>query len=385
MKPTSVIFLIVSILLACLGFLLCMTATSLATEQGIGLFAQIGDDDDNYIATHSFTDEELKKIVVKVSDVRVNVIGGAEESRIELVNFMNNSYSIQPGRSTLQISDNSGITGIVDIDNFKINFHGFRDYLHYLSDYIAGKPQKDRVLNIYITDEADLVNFNITVGDGDISISHMQADCDYKIILANGVVDIENVTTDSSIQIESTESSNIELNNVTTDELRIMSPESECFITVSSTTFSRAMYIEAKTGDIVYDRVEDDFAGLDVKFEAPGNTISVYGENYSDSYVEFNAPIDGEQNADPGTETDPEQNLDPDDTLSADDTSVPEDSSDPEEITGEPSEEEETTAEEEVTTEPEDIGDLEDEESSTVTIPANSLTIIIADGKIEVK
>ncbi|MBQ4140861.1 MAG: DUF4097 family beta strand repeat protein [Clostridia bacterium] len=381
MKPTSVIFLIVSILLASVGFLLCMTATSLATEQGIGLFTQIGDDDDNYIATETFTEEELKKIVVKVSNVRVNIIGGADESRIELVNFMNNSYQIQAGRSTLQISDNSGITGIIDIDNFKINFHGFRDYLHYLFDYIAGRPQKDQVLNVYLTDEADLVNFNITVGDGDITISNMTTDCDYKIVIDSGVVDINNVNTDSSIQIESTESSNIEINNVYTDEIRIVSPESECFINISETTFSRAMYVEAKSGDIVYDRVEEDFAGLDVKFEALGNTISVFGENYSDSYVEFNAPVDGEENPDQNPDTDPEPTPDTD--------PVPEDTTSPEEETTAPEggeEGDDTTAEEEETTKPEDIGDLEEEENnSSITIPANSLTIIIADGKIEVK
>ena len=381
MKPTSVIFLIVSILLASVGFLLCMTATSLATEQGIGLFTQIGDDDDNYIATETFTEEELKKIVVKVSNVRVNIIGGADESRIELVNFMNKSYQIQAGRSTLQISDNSGITGIIDIDNFKINFHGFRDYLHYLFDYIAGRPQKDQVLNVYLTDEADLVNFNITVGDGDITISNMTTDCDYKIVIDSGVVDINNVNTDSSIQIESTESSNIEINNVYTDEIRIVSPESECFINISETTFSRAMYVEAKSGDIVYDRVEEDFAGLDVKFEALGNTISVFGENYSDSYVEFNAPVDGEENPDQNPDTDPEPTPDTD--------PVPEDTTSPEEETTAPEggeEGDDTTAEEEETTKPEDIGDLEEEENnSSITIPANSLTIIIADGKIEVK
>ena len=45
----------------------------------------------------------------------------------------------------------------------------------------------------------------------------------------------------------------------------------------------------------------------------------------------------------------------------------------------------ETTTQEE-TTEPEDIGDIDEEENnSSVTIPANSLTIIIEDGKIEVK
>ena len=255
MKPTSVIFLIVSILLACVGFLLCITASSMATEQGIGLFSFVGDEDDNYVATQTFTEEDLKKIVIKVSDVNVNVIGGAEESKIELVNFMNNSYNIQAGRATLQISDNSGITGLIDLENFKINFGGFRDYLHYLFDFIEGNEKKEQILNVYLTDEADLVNFNITVGDGDITLSHMQTECDYKIVLANGVVEIDNVTTDSSIQIESTESSNIEIKNTVTDELRIMSPKSECYIEIASTTFSRAMYIEAKSGDVVYDRV----------------------------------------------------------------------------------------------------------------------------------
>ncbi len=371
MKPTSVIFLIVSILLACVGFLLCITASSLATEQGIGLFTQIGDEDDNYVATQIFTEEDLKKIVVKVSNVNVNVIGGAEESKIELVNFMNNSYNIQAGRSTLQISDNSGITGIIDLENFKINFGGFRDYLHYIFDYIEGNEKKVQTLNVYLTDEADLVNFNITVDDGDITVSNMQTDCDYKIVLANGVVEIDGVTTDSSVQIESTVSSNIEIKNTVTDELRIMSPKSECFIEISETTFSRAMYVEAKSGDIVYDRVEEDFAGLDVKFEALGNTISVFGENYADTYVEFNAPVSDDPSVTP---TDPE----PDETLPEEsETAAPEETEEPAEG--------ETTAEEE-TTEPEDIGDIEDEEdNTTVTIPANSLTIIIAEGKIEVK
>ena len=369
MKPTSVIFLIVSILLACVGFLLCITASSMATEQGIGLFTQIGDEDDNYVATQIFTEEDLKKIVIKVSNVNVNVIGGAEESKIELVNFMNDSYNIQAGRSTLQISDNSGISGIIDLENFKINFGGFRDYLHYLFDFIEGNEKKEQILNVYLTDEADLVNLNITVGDGDITLSDMQIDCDYKIVLASGVVDIANISTDSSVQIESTVSSNIEIKNTVTDELRIMSPKSECFIEISDTTFSRAMYVEAKSGDIVYDRVEEDFAGLDVKFEALGNTISVFGENYADSYVEFNAPVSGDPSTTP--------------TLPENEETLPEESE-----TTAPAEDvipnDEMTSEEE-TTEPEDIGDIEEENNTSVTIPANSLTIIIAEGKIEVK
>lgn len=368
MKPTSVIFLIVSVLLACVGIMLCMTATSLANEQGIGLFDQVGDGEDNYVHYETFAEEELKKIVIKVSDVKVNVIGGAEESKIELVNFPNNSYQIQAGRSTLQISDNAGISGIVDIENLKINFNGFRDYLHYVFD----DSVKEKSLNLYLTDNADLVNLNITTTTGDITVSDLTTDCDFKVVISNGVVDFRDVITESSVQIEATDSANINIDNVNADEIRIMSPNSECFVDITDTTFSRAMYIEVKSGDVYYDRVESNFAGLDVKLEAPGNTISVYGDNYSDSYVEFNAPIKGNQNNDPPV-TEPV----PDETTSAEEVTTAPDTT----------EVEETTAPEETTSEPEDIGDIEDEEenNTSVSIPANSLTVIIGDGSIEIK
>ena len=367
MKPTSVIFLIVSVLLACLGVILCMTATSIANEQGIGLFDQVGDGDDNYVHYETFAEEELKKIVVKVSDVKVNVIGGAEESKIELVNFPNNAYQIQAGRSTLQISDNAGISGIIDIENLKINFNGFRDYLHYVFD----DSVKEKSLNLYITDNADLVNLNITTTTGDISVSNFNTDCDFKIVISEGVVDFRDVVTESSVQIEATESANINIDNVVADEIRIMSPSSECFLDITDTTFSRAMYIDVKAGDVYYDRVESNFAGLDVRLEAPGNTISVYGESYSDSYAEFNAPLKGDQSNNQTAQPAPDET-----------TPVEEETTGSAEIP-----EGDETATEETTSEPEDIEDIEKEEqsNSSVSIPANSLTIIIGDGSIEIK
>ena len=369
MKPTSIIFLIVSVLLACIGLVLCMTASSIANEQGISLFVQVGDGEDNYVHTEEFAEDELKKIVVKVSDVKVNVVGGAEKSRIELVNFPNNSYQIQSGRSTLQISDNAGISGIIDLENLKINFNGFRDYLHYVFDDSA----KEKSLNIYLTDNADRVNFNISSTTVDISVSELTTDCDFKLVISNGVVDFRDVVTQSSIQIEATESANINIGNVNADEIRIMSQNSECFLDITDTTFSRAMYIEVKSGDVYYDRVEQDFAGIDVKLEAPGNTISVYGDNYADAYTELNAPLNGDKNNNPTT-TEPvtEDTVSPDEESTAAETETGDD---------------EITADEEITSAPENIGDIEEEEenNSSISIPANSLTIIIGDGSIEIK
>ena len=76
MKPTSVIFIIVSVLIICLGVLLCITANSMAADMGIPIFAQTGDAENNYTTTEVFESEELKKIILNFSDVKINIYGG---------------------------------------------------------------------------------------------------------------------------------------------------------------------------------------------------------------------------------------------------------------------------------------------------------------------
>lgn len=350
MKPTSVIFLIVSILLACVGILLCMTASNMATQQGISIFSQVGGEDDNFVTTEELSTKELKKIVVKVSDVDVNVYGGQESARVELVNFSNGGYSYQLNRSTLQISDNAGIGGIIDIDNLKINFNGFRDYIYYF-EY----KDKAKSVNIYLTDDTDLVNFVITTSAGDITLSNLDIDCDYKITSANGHISLSEISTTSAVQIESTESANIDITAVEANEYRIMGFET--FMNITDSTFTRAMYINVETGDIVYDRVESDFANLDVVLQSQLGSITVFGGQHTDVFSELNAPKDETPTTPPESDTDTDTDEDGGET--GEDVS------------------EDTTVEDE--------GGEDGDINETLVIPANTLTIIIAEGNIEVK
>lgn len=363
MKPTSVIFMIVSILLACLGILLCMTASNMATQEGISIFSQVGGEDDNFVTTEELDTSELKKIVLKVEDVDVNVYGGAEASKVELVNFSNGSYTYQLNRSTLQISDNAGISGIIDIDNLKINFNGFRDYIYYF-EY----KDKAKSVNVYLADDVDLVNFVITTSGGDINLSELELDCDYKITTSSGHVSLSNVTTTSSVQIESTESSNIDIVNVDANEYRVLA--FEAFLNISESTFSRAMYVNVETGDIVYDRVESDFSGLDVALQSISGSITVFNNQYTEIYSELNAPKDepalppatDEPADEPTDEPADDENVSDGEELEGDDTAVGEADSD---------------------VEPDEEG--EDDINQSLVVPANTLTIIIAEGNIEVK
>ncbi len=281
MKPSSVIFLIVSILIICLGVLLCITANSMATDMGIPIFAQTGDEENNFSTTEVFESDELKKVVLNFTDVNINIYGGAEEEKIELVNFTDGTYVYSLSKSTLQIYENSGITSFIDLDNFKIYFNGFRDYLHHYK-----YRGKQRVVNLYLKNEADIIKFDITTQSGNITVKDLSLGCDYKITTSTGILSLENITTDSNIALESTKESTIELKNVSARAFEINAVTG--YATLSNSTFTHKLLANIASGSFEYDRVETDFAGFNVELSAPNGTLRVWDTEYSSYFSEIN-------------------------------------------------------------------------------------------------
>lgn len=281
MKPTSVIFLIVAVLIICLGVLLCITGNSMATDMGISIFAQTGDDENNFSTTETFDSAELKKIVLNFTDVNVNIYGGADEEKLELVNFTDGTYVYSLSKSTMQVYENSGITSFVDLDNFKIYFNGFRDYLHHYK-----YRDKQRTVNLYLKDEADVIKFDITTQSGDITIKDLSLGCDYKITTSTGTLSLENVSTDSNIALESTKESSMELKNVKARAFEINAVSA--YATMQESAFSHKLLVNIASGSFEYDRVEADFAGFNVELSAPNGTLSVWNTEYSSRFSEIN-------------------------------------------------------------------------------------------------
>lgn len=285
MKPTSVIFLIVSVMLAAVGVLLCFTASNMANEQGVALFTQTGDANNNYSTVKEFDSQNIKKIVLKMSDVDVNIIGGADECRIELVNFPDGTYDYSVNKSTIQLNDNTAISNLIDIDNFKINFNGFRDYLHYYR-----YKDKPKVLNLYLSDDAAVIILKATT-DGNVTMENLRADCDYRVTVKKGNVSLTNVHTQSSVSIESTEDSNIDVTNLVCNDLEINGVTA--YAKIRNTTFSRSLYANVKSGDVDYDRVESDFYGFKVMLRADSGVIKCYDQKIINGLFEEDNRVDG--------------------------------------------------------------------------------------------
>ena len=341
MKPTSVIFIIVSVLIICLGVLLCITANSMAADMGIPIFAQTGDEENNYTTTEVFESEELKKIILNFSDVKINIYGGAQEDKVELVNFTDGTYVYSMSKSTMQIYENSGITSFIDLDNFKIYFNGFRDYLHYFK-----YRDQERQVNLYLKDTASVIKFEITSKSGDISINDLGLGCDYKITTATGNLTLQNVKTDSNITLESTKDSVIEIKNVSARAFDVNALTG--YVTIKDTSFTHALSSNIASGSFEYDRVEADFAGFNVELSAPNGTLRVFDTAYNTYYTETNV-----------TELPPE------------DTSKPED---PEQTPPADGEAEDTTEDTEEDATPDNEVEKE----------LNSITVTVVDGNIKI-
>lgn len=284
MKPTSVIFIIVSVILACTGLLLCMSAENLAVEQGVALFNQQGDSENNYTESFDIDEEYLKKIVISLNDVSVNVYGGAEKSHIDLINFNNGSYDLTSSKSQLNLSDISGISGLINLDTFKINFDGFRNYLNYWK-----YRNKDRTVNLYLSDAAAVISVEIQTQTGDIMLSDLAIDCDYELTANEGSVTVNNVSTISTITVDSSKETVAKLKGVSAREL-IFTAASDGYVEIEESSFTHKIDVSIKNGDFKYVRTEPDFSGFNVSLNASG-IIDVYGKSYSGSFSEQNVEI----------------------------------------------------------------------------------------------
>ena len=320
MKPTSIIFLIISVMLALVGVLLCFTASNMANDQGIALFSQTGDADSNYSAKKDFDGDSIRKIVITMSEVDVNVYGGAESNYIELVNFPDGTYDLSVSKSTLQLSDKTAITNIIDVDNLKINFNGFRDYLHYFK-----YKDKPRTVNLYFTDSAEAIILSIS-SEADITLQDLRLDCDYKLNVTDGDVSVSNVKTISSLSIESTVDSKVSIVSTTVNDLRIDGVTA--YASMRSSGFTRSMYVNIKSGSVDYDRIEDDFVGFNLYLKAGTGSISYFnkiksGEYSEQNYVDIDSDEDNseeDENSDDGNE---DENTDSTpDTTATDEPSV---------------------------------------------------------------
>lgn len=196
MKPTSVIFLILSVILIASGVGVIFLAQGMAERENVALFSQTTDDDGNLIETYNYSEDNISRITLNLKEADVHIIGGADVSYIELINFPKSSYDLSVSSKTLTVDNKRGIFSFARIKESGFNFNGLRYYLNFTA-YRKG----DKVVNIYVSPEETVRIFNVNMEKGNAELIGLSGHSDYSIDIGEGDLSVSNVSTQAVFNI----------------------------------------------------------------------------------------------------------------------------------------------------------------------------------------
>ncbi len=210
MRPGSVIFLIVSVLIIVAGLVLCTVGVNVAKEQDIALFStDVSVVDGDVIRSDVLTDTEINKIKMTLDGVNIHIRKSETgEAYLELCNFQVGTYDYSIQNKMLLVDNETSIFSLMRIAEGNFNFNGLRHYLTYKTNT---NTQKE--LYLYLTDSASVNSFDITCTRGNITVEDLSLATDYNISLRAGDITLRNVSTKSTLNI-ATDLGVITLDNV---------------------------------------------------------------------------------------------------------------------------------------------------------------------------
>ena len=232
MKPTSIISLIVAVLLVIVGLVTCFIAQNMAQSNGEQLFADHVDG--NTSISEEINLDNLERISVVFSSGRINIYGncdtpGADHysdvSKIELVNFKENYYTLTRSSNLLSFDETGDITSMLKFWENGFSFKGMRYILNMeqIREFIdqrkltAEDEDREKQINIYLTKEAvekatengedslGLKQIQITARGAagcKVRIDNMRTNTDYNITAEKVDLTVTQTRTDSFINVK---------------------------------------------------------------------------------------------------------------------------------------------------------------------------------------
>lgn len=207
MKPTSIIFIILSAILIIVGVVLCVVGGSMAKESD-ALFCDRVDSDGNDINLQSLSKYELTEIDISVEGIDVNIIGQSPESYIEFknVNSVTYDFTVNKGKLTVKTVNPFDVSSMIKLRENEGGFDGLRHYLK-LGKY----KDKTAELNIYITPTQTIDSVSVKAENGDVTVKDMTGKVDYTLSATKGNVVFTDSKTDEELLV-STDTGNFTFN-----------------------------------------------------------------------------------------------------------------------------------------------------------------------------
>ena len=193
MKPTSMIFLVLSLILMFGGFMTCSIANSMASSQNISIYNTHFDENGDLIYNYALSNTAIHKLALNFSDVDIRIVGNAATSYVELKNFDVNSYRVNFSGGQVTVDGTTGFfSSLLDMSSGGLQFKGLRYFLLDKPD-----PSRERSVTVYLSSLSDLTSLSVSLQKGSVSFQDIDNALDYNVSLNEADVSFENVVTTS--------------------------------------------------------------------------------------------------------------------------------------------------------------------------------------------
>ena len=184
MKPTSIIYLVLSLILIATGYVSMEMAGTLAESEGVSLWSDTTDEDGNRVSTMHFNSLDYDKIEVNITDATVYLCVG-EEEKVVFKNYTEGSYTGMESGVSYVISDNMSAMDMITSGNFNLAFKGLRHYWHD-RDILSRKKE----VYVYTTENTNLNSIDIKLASGTVNIAEYKAGFDVMTYVGTGNIKV---------------------------------------------------------------------------------------------------------------------------------------------------------------------------------------------------
>ncbi len=222
MKLGSIVALIIAAVLCVSGIVMCIIGAACAAGDERELFMQVDSDGTHYVREIT---SDVTKLSLNCIDTDVEIIGGAEKSSIEFINFNPNKYSLSVTSNVIAFDENADISSLLDIGDFTMSFKGLR----YLLDFRNGRIDSlEKKIVIKLTDDSRVKIVDIDADSCRIKADNVKIAGDILIDANDAEIDMSSCSAASSLNITA-DTLRGELDGTTAATLRVSADSCELY------------------------------------------------------------------------------------------------------------------------------------------------------------
>ncbi len=215
MKRKTRITLLSAVVIILLGIVLCLIGAAVGSSRGEQIFPESTEEGRRY--TYYFGDSEIGRVKVDAVKAQVNIVGGAERSYMEVINFNENLCSFSNSNAMVTFKENPDVSSAMRFWESGFTFKGLRYILR------SGGSPDGGIINVYLAQDVKVKAFEISAGNGKVNVSDIDTPTDYSITVGSGSITMKNIATTSFITLtaEQASAATVSLDKVYADTLAV--------------------------------------------------------------------------------------------------------------------------------------------------------------------